>query len=187
MYKYFFKRLIDILFSLLTLMIFAPLLLISILLIALESKGPVFFIQDRLGTNANVFKLYKLRSMTVDPNRDERQVYLNSPGLTRFGKFIRRFKIDELPQLLNVLKGDMSLIGPRPCLPSLLKKFDENAWFRIKVRPGLTGLAQVNGNVTIPWEKRWEFDRYYVENISLSLDIKILIKTIMVVILGENK
>ncbi len=167
-------------------MLLIPLVFIS-LMIKFESKGPIFFLQDRLGKNGNVFRIYKFRSMKTRIDRIEKQVFNNNPDLTLFGRFIRRFKIDELPQLINVLKGDMSLIGPRPCLPSLKEKFDENAYYRLKVRPGLTGWAQVNGNIYNSWPKRWELDRYYVENLSFLFDFKILILTIKVVLLGEKK
>jgi undecaprenyl phosphate N,N'-diacetylbacillosamine 1-phosphate transferase len=181
------KRFIDILVSgTLLLVLFIPLIFVA-LIIKIESKGSIFFLQDRLGKNGNIFRVYKFRSMRIKDDRVERQVFKDHPDVTLFGQFIRRFKIDELPQLINVLIGDMSLVGPRPCLPSLKEKFDENAYFRLKVRPGLTGWAQVNGNIYNSWPKRWEYDRYYVENQSLFFDLKILILTIKVVLFGEEK
>jgi lipopolysaccharide/colanic/teichoic acid biosynthesis glycosyltransferase len=125
--------------------------------------------------------------MTQNPNRIEKQTLQDDPELTKLGKFIRRFKIDELPQLWNIVKGDMSFIGPRPCLPTLAEKFDENGKTRIMVRPGLTGLAQINGNINLTWPERWVYDRQYVESLSFTLDCKIIMKTVAVVLLGENR
>ena len=187
MYKIIFKPILDTFLAALICILILPIVLIFVVLIRLESEGPVFYFQDRLGKNGKIFKLYKLRSMKVNDKRTEIQVFANNPDITRIGHFIRRFKIDELPQLFNVLSGDMSLIGPRPCLPSLQEKFDENGIFRIKVKPGLTGWAQVNGNIYNSWPRRWELDRYYVENISFVLDIKIIFATFNVVLFGEKK
>lgn len=187
MYRIFFKRLFDIFFSFLVLVLVIPIILFFAILVSFESKGPIFFLQLRMGINGKSFTLYKLRSLKVNPNRKENQIFNNHDDMTAVGKFIRRFKIDELPQILNVLKGDMSIVGPRPCLPSLVEKFDENAFYRLKVRPGLTGWAQVNGNIHNSWPKRWEYDRDYVEQLSFSFDIKILFKTIFVILLGEKK
>lgn len=181
------KRSIDSLVSaVLLLVLFIPLILVA-LIIKLESKGPIFFLQDRLGKNGKIFRIYKFRSMRVKDDRVEKQVFKDDPEVTLFGRLIRRFKIDELPQLINVLIGDMSLVGPRPCLPSLKEKFDDNAFYRLKVRPGLTGWAQVNGNIYNSWPDRWQYDRYYVENQSLFFDLKILMLTIKVVLFGEEK
>lgn len=185
MYIRFLKRLFDIVSSAFIIVLVFPLVLIFAIIIAFESKGPVFFTQDRLGKGGRVFTLYKLRSMKVNSGRIEVQVRNDHPDITGTGKFIRRFKIDELPQLMNVLKGDMSLIGPRPCLPFLKEKFDENGHYRLKVRPGLTGWAQINGNINNPWPVRWQLDRFYVENQSFLLDLKILFRTFQVVIFGE--
>lgn len=186
MYIYL-KNKIDFIFSILFLLIVTPILLISIILIKLESKGPIFFLQERLGLNGKVFKIYKLRTMIDKERLVNVQVFKDNPEVTKVGLFLRRFKIDELPQLINVMLGEMSFVGPRPCLPSLQEKFDENARFRIKVKPGLTGWAQVNGNVFNTWEKRWEMDRFYVERISFLFDIKILFLTLSVILLGEEK
>jgi len=154
--------------------------------IRLESKGPVFYVQKRLGYKGKVFNLLKFRSMTDKP-RENKQVFINSDEVTITGRFIRRLKIDELPQLINIFIGDMSFIGPRPCLPDLQSKFDENGKYRIFAKPGLSGLAQVNGNIYLSWPERWVYDRYYVKNISFFLDLKILIKTFLIVLLGEEK
>jgi lipopolysaccharide/colanic/teichoic acid biosynthesis glycosyltransferase len=137
--------------------------------------------------HGRVFQLYKLRSMTHVPRTPDRQIYEGDAEVTRVGQWIRRFKIDELPQLVNVLLGDMSLVGPRPCLPELRDQFDENGAQRLLVRPGLTGLAQVNGNIFLSWPERWRLDRIYVNDLSFWNDIKILLKTIIVVALGEKR
>ncbi|MBS4058278.1 MAG: sugar transferase [Bacteroidales bacterium] len=181
------KRLMDIILALLILFIMFPIILIAALSIRIESKGSVLFKQDRLGKEGKVFTLYKLRSLRQNNDRQEKQIFKDHPEMTAVGKFIRRFKIDELPQIFNVLKGDMSIVGPRPSLPSLMEKFDENAYYRLKVRPGLTGWAQINGNVYNSWPKRWILDRYYVENWSILFDIKIIIATIGVILFGEEK
>lgn len=180
------KRFFDVIFSLFVLVLLFPILLIFILLIGLESRGPVFFLQERLGQNGKIFLLFKLRSMRVNLNRVENQVFSEHPDITKIGKIVRRYKIDELPQLFNIIKGDMSIVGPRPCLPSLKEKFDRNAYYRLRVKPGLTGWAQINGNIYNSWEKRFELDRFYVENRSFFLDLKIIFKTFGVIIFGEK-
>lgn len=181
------KRLFDFILSLLSLLILSPLLLISGLLVSLTSKGPVFFKQGRLGKNGNVFKLYKFRTMTHKKRESKEQVFGSNPEVTFVGKFLRRLKIDELPQLINVLKGDMSFVGPRPCLPELKEEFDENGKLRLKVRPGLSGLAQINGNIYLSWPERWKYDAEYVMHQSFILDLKIIFKTFLIVIFGEDK
>lgn len=115
------------------------------------------------------------------------EVYSSDPEVTQVGKMLRRFKIDELPQILNVLKGEMSLVGPRPGLPEQLDSFNADGLKRITITPGLTGMAQINGNIYLSWPDRWKYDRYYVEHISFTLDMKILFKTIAIICSGENK
>lgn len=183
----FLKRLFDLLFSMVALLLFSPVLILSIILLKLESKGPVFFFQERLGLNGKVFKIYKLRTMIDKERLVNVQVFQDNPEITKVGSFLRRYKIDELPQLFNVMLGEMSFVGPRPCLPSLQEKFDDNGHYRIKVKPGLTGWAQVNGNVFNTWERRWELDRFYVERMSFIFDFKILLATVSVIIFGEEK
>lgn len=117
----------------------------------------------------------------------DREILKNDAEVTRVGKILRRFKIDELPQLINVLKGDMSLVGPRPGLPRQINEFNDDGIFRIQVRPGLTGLAQINGNIHLSWPERWKYDRHYVENVSFLLDLKIIFKTFFIIIYGEDK
>ncbi len=180
------KRIFDILVSGLVLLLLLPLLVLVIVMIKLTSKGPVFFLQERLGKEGRLFQVYKFRTMTDKPRNFNKQVTTETLEVTFIGQFIRRLKIDELPQLFNVLIGDMSLVGPRPCLPELLNDFNENGAYRLRVRPGLTGLAQVNGNIYLSWDERWVLDRKYVENQSLWLDFTILLKTVLVVLLGEK-
>jgi lipopolysaccharide/colanic/teichoic acid biosynthesis glycosyltransferase len=187
MYSLFFKRIIDLFFSLIALIIVSPLLLISSVIIKISSKGPIFFLQDRLGKDGKIFKIYKLRTMTNKKRDVDREIRKGDSEVTKFGNFLRRYKIDELPQLLNVLLGDMSIVGPRPCMPELINVFNDDGKFRIKVLPGLTGLAQINGNINLTWEDRWKYDRIYVENISFIMDVKIIIKTILILIVGEDK
>jgi undecaprenyl phosphate N,N'-diacetylbacillosamine 1-phosphate transferase len=187
LYKLYFKRLIDVLFSLIIIGFLLPIWLIIIIGIKLDSPGPIFFLQERLGFKGNLFKIFKFRSMKVNLNRVEVQVFTSNLDVTPFGEFLRRFKIDETPQIINVLKGDMSIIGPRPCLPSLREKFNSNGEKRLEVRPGLSGLAQINGNIYNSWEKRWEYDAEYVNNLTFLLDFKIFIKTFSVIIFGEKK
>jgi lipopolysaccharide/colanic/teichoic acid biosynthesis glycosyltransferase len=185
-YKNYIKRFFDIIFSILIIIILLPVWLVVSIIILLDDFGPIFFIQDRLGMNGTIFKIIKFRTMRVNKNRIETQVFNDNPEVYSFGRFLRRFKIDETPQIINVLKGDMSLIGPRPCLPTLRAKFNENGEKRLKVRPGLTGLAQVNGNIYNSWEKRWEYDAYYVDNLSFLMDLNIFLKTLIVVLFGEK-
>ncbi len=183
----FVKNILDIIISLCLSLIAIPILIVSIILIKLETKGSVFFIQDRVGKDGVIFKIFKLRTMKHNNKQKKEQVFLNNSDVTRVGFYLRRFKIDELPQIFNVLLGQMSLIGPRPCLPSLLETFDETAKFRLKVKPGLTGWAQVNGNIYNSWPMRWKLDKYYVENVSLFLDLRVFITTLNVIIFGEEK
>lgn len=183
-----FKRLFDFFISFAILLLLFPLFIIVAVLIKLDSKGPIFYLQSRVGENGRFFRIYKLRTMTNkerDPN--VKQTYLQDPDITRIGGLLRRFKIDELPQIWNVFIGDMSLVGPRPALPSLYEKFGEIAKKRCEVRPGMTGWAQVNGNIYLPWEERLCLDREYVDRMSFMLDLRILVKTVAIVLFGEEK
>lgn len=182
------KRILDFLFSLIILLILLPLFLVVAILIKLDSKGPVIFKQSRLGKDGNVFKVWKFRTM-ID-NAEKMGTGLttaqNDPRITRVGKILRKTSIDELPQLINVLKGDMSFIGPRPAPVHHLKQYNENERQRLKVLPGITGWAQVNGRNILTWPERIEKDIWYVNNISFLLDLKIAFKTIKVVLLSEG-
>lgn len=181
------KRIFDILFSTVLFIFVLPILLISALLIKLDSKGPIFFFQTRLGKDRIPFNVYKFRTMTHKRREFEQQVLKTSPEVTKVGYWLRRFKIDELPQIINVLRGEMSVIGPRPCLPNVEEKFELNDNYRFMVKPGLSSLAGVNGSIYLSWEEKWAYDKYYVENQSILLDIKIIFKTMLVVIFGEDK
>lgn len=180
------KILFDKLFALFLLIVLMPVFLLLGALIKLDSRGPVMHTQLRVGKHQRIFKIYKFRTMIVDNNRSQSQTLPGDTGITAVGKIIRRLKIDESAQLLNVLIGDMSLVGPRPCLPNLVSDMDQESLGRFSVKPGLTGLAQVNGNIYIDWCERWAFDLMYIRNISFVLDLKILVKTIAVILFTEN-
>ena len=153
----------------------------------MDSKGDFFFFQERLGKNGQIFKVFKIRTMTDKVRVADREILKGDSEVTRMGNVLRRLKIDELPQIINIFKGDMSFVGPRPCLPNQITEFNEDGKTRILVTPGLTGLAQTNGNIYLTWEERWKYDRYYVENLSFFLDIAIVFKTVLIVLLGEQK
>lgn len=179
------KRLLDIVFSLIGLIILSPIMLIVAIAIKIESRGPVIFKQDRLGLNGKVFKIYKFRSMYVGAEKKGVYETKGDPRVTKVGRFIRKTSIDELPQFINIIKGDMSIIGPRPTLtyhPWPFEEYTEIQKKRFSVRPGVTGWAQVNGRKELPWEKRIEYDIEYVENLSFLFDLKIFFKTIIKVL-----
>ena len=191
MYKYFFKRFFDILIALLGLIICVIPMLIVAIAIKIESKGPVIFKQQRVGKNGKVYWMYKFRSMCVGAEQQEGGVYCvkGDKRVTKVGKFIRATSIDELPQFINILKGDMSLIGPRPVLtyyPKKWEEYTEEELKRFKARPGVTGWAAVHGRKTNTVKARFEYDNYYVEHLSLWLDIKIFFMTIKSVFTNEG-
>lgn len=181
------KRLTDLIISLLLLILLSPILILCTLSIKLGDKGPIFYKQQRVGLNGSFFEILKFRSMSVNENREIGQTFNTDPEITWIGRVMRRTKIDELPQLINVVKGDMGLVGPRPCLIITYEEMPEWAKERFKVRPGMTGLAQINGNIFLSWEERWKYDIQYVKTLSILNDIKIVFKTILVVIFGEDK
>ncbi len=188
---FFFKWLIDIILSFIGIVILFPFFIIFSIIIKLESKGPIIFKQERIGKRGKVFKIYKFRSMVVGAEKTGSGVYSgkNDARVTKVGKFIRATSIDELPQLFNILKGEMSIIGPRPVLtyhPWKYKEYSEEQLKRFSVRPGITGLAQVNGRKELDWDTRIKFDIQYVDNISFLLDLKILLKTVINVILAKD-
>ena len=187
MYKDFIKRFFDFFISLLIILFLVPLFIILYILVKLDSKGDFFFFQERLGKNGQIFKVFKIRTMTDKVRVADREILKGDSEVTRMGNVLRRLKIDELPQIINICKGDMSFVGPRPCLPNQITEFNEDGKTRILVTPGLTGLAQTNGNIYLTWEERWKYDRYYVENLSFFLDIAIVFKTVLIVLLGEQK
>lgn len=188
-FQRFIKRLIDIAVSLIVLLVFLPLWVIVSVLIKTTSKGPVFFLQDRPGLNKQIFKVYKFR--TMKPGSDKmvkgQEVMKDDDRVTAIGKLLRRTKIDEIPQVLNVLKGEMTLVGPRPERIASLADYDDEISKRLNMSPGMTGLAQVSGNIYLSLEDRYKFDVYYVENFSVWLDIKIIFRTVGVVLLGEDR
>ena len=183
------KRLADIVISLLVLVLFSPIWLLTAVLIKTTSPGPVFFLQERPGKDRKLFKVYKFRSMHLGSEKMIKGVEVTGDDerVTAIGRFIRRTKMDEIPQCLNVLKGEMSLIGPRPERVASLADCDEEIFKRLNMRPGMTGLAQVSGNIYISLEERYRLDVYYVEHFSLWLDIRILFRTVGVVLLGEER
>lgn len=182
MYKHFFKRLIDFILVLCVLLVIWPILLIITVWLHFANKGAgAFFTQDRPGKNGKIFKVIKFKSMTDE--RDENGNLLpNELRITKVGAFIRKTSIDELPQLFNVLKGDMALIGPRPLRVDYLPLYSKEQARRHEVRPGITGWAQVNGRNTISWTKKFEYDVWYVDHLSFVLDMKIIFMTVMKVL-----
>ena len=191
MYKRYVKRGFDILFSFLLLVVLSPLFLLIMLLVCLDSKGSPFFRQERIGLNGKVFPLYKFRSMAVDSEHTGSGVYSDDhdPRVTRTGWILRRFSLDELPQCINILKGDMSFIGPRPPLtyhPWPLSQYTPNQRKMFTVRPGITGWAQVNGRRSIDWNERIRLNNWYIEHLSFALDCKILWKTVEAVLTNDN-
>lgn len=183
------KGLIDIILSLIVLIVFLPVWIIVAILIKATSKGPIFFLQDRPGYHSKIFKVYKFRTMKPGSEKmvKGQEVMGNDERITSIGKFLRRTKIDEIPQVLNVLKGEMSLVGPRPERVASLEEYDDEISKRLNMKPGITGLAQVSGNIYLTLQDRYIFDVYYVEHYSLWLDIKIIFRTIGVVLFGEGK
>lgn len=182
MYRYFFKRLIDIIVSAIAIICLSPILIVVTIWLYIANKGAgAFFFQERPGLNNKIFKIIKFKSMTDE--KDENGVLLpTEKRVTKVGKIIRKTSLDELPQLFNVLKGDMSLIGPRPLVPRYLELYSKEQIRRHEVRPGITGWAQVNGRNSITWTKKFELDVWYVDHLSFLLDIKILWKTVVNVI-----
>lgn len=185
MYRIIFKFLIDYILSMLGFLVISPLFLIVTVSLFIANKGEVFFVQQRPGKNTRIFKVIKFKTMT-----DERDANGNllpdAQRLTRIGKFVRSASLDEIPQLLNVLKGDMSLVGPRPLLVEYLPLYSPEQARRHEVKPGITGWAQVNGRNAISWQQKFEYDVWYVDHISITLDAKILLLTIINVIKKEG-
>lgn len=180
MYQKIIKRLLDIIISLVALIILSPVFLIVAILVRSKLGSPIIFHQQRPGYHEKVFGLCKFRTMTDE--RDENGELLpDEQRLTKFGKMLRSTSLDELPELWNILKGDMSLIGPRPLLVKYLPLYNDFQKQRHNVKPGLTGWAQVNGRNAISWEQRFEYDVYYVQHISFAMDVKVFLQTIKVV------
>ncbi|WP_053360975.1 sugar transferase [Bacillus sp. FJAT-27251] len=188
-FQKFIKRLLDIVVSLIVLIPFLPIWIFIAILIKVTSEGPIFFLQDRPGKNKKIFKVYKFRTMRPGSEKmvKGQEVMKDDDRITAIGKFLRRSKLDEIPQILNVLKGEMSLVGPRPERVASLADYDEEIFKRLNMSPGMTGLAQVSGNIYLSLEDRYKLDVYYVENFKILLDLRILIRTVGVVLFGEDK
>jgi len=186
-YHLYLKRFLDWFAAILATTLLSPILAVAALWVRFDSPGPVFFIQKRLGWRGKVFDLYKFRTMTDRPRTPDREIVGRDPELTRLGFWLRRFKVDELPQLFNIIIGDMSFIGPRPALVGQLAEYDDFSRKRLEVRPGLSGLSQVNGNIHLSWQERWEYDVQYVEKASFLMDVSIFFRTLAVVIMGERR
>lgn len=185
MYNRYIKRSLDIILSLIAILVLSPILLLVALLVRIKLGSPILFKQKRPGLNEKIFIMYKFRTMTDE--RDDNGLLLpDSVRLTRIGKFLRSTSLDELPELFNILKGDMSFVGPRPLLVEYLPLYNEDQKRRHEVRPGLSGWAQVNGRNSISWEEKFKFDVEYVEKVSFLFDIIILLLTIKKVFLREG-
>lgn len=185
MYKSFFKRLIDFFVAFTALLVISPVFLLLILFLIIANDGKPFFVQKRPGKNGKIFSIIKFKTMNdrKDMNGD---LLSDAERLTKVGSFVRKTSLDEIPQLINVVIGDMSLIGPRPLLVQYLPLYNDFQKKRHNVRPGITGWAQVNGRNAIGWEQKFEYDVYYVDNISLELDFRIILLTIKKVFVSEG-
>lgn len=186
MYKYFFKRLIDFCMAFCALAVIWPVLLFVAVWLHFANKGAgAFFFQERPGKDAKIFKVIKFKTMTDERDADG-ELLPDAQRLTKVGKIVRSTSLDELPQLINVLKGDMALIGPRPLLPKYLPLYSKEQYRRHEVRPGITGWAQVNGRNNITWKKNFELDVWYVDHCTMMTDLKIILLTIKKVIFRED-
>lgn len=177
MYKKYLKRPVDILCALAAITVFSWLYIIVAVVVRIKLGSPVLFKQERPGLNGKIFTLYKFRTMT-DKKDENGNLLPDDERLTPFGRMLRKTSLDELPEAFNILKGDMSVVGPRPLLVSYLDKYDERQKHRHDVRPGLSGLAQINGRNAITWEEKFEYDLEYVHNVSFMLDVKIIFLTV---------
>ncbi|MEY8666338.1 sugar transferase [Enterococcus innesii] len=184
-YEQYFKRIIDILISATALIFLSPIILIIAILVKCKLGSPIIFVQERPGKNEEIFNMYKFRTM-IDKDDKEGNPLSDDLRLTKFGKLLRSTSLDELPELWNILKGDMSLVGPRPLLKEYLKLYNQDQKKRHLVRPGLTGLAQVNGRNAISWKEKFFYDVKYVNNVSFILDVKIIFITIKKIFVREG-
>lgn len=184
-YKTYIKRLLDILFAVTGIVLALPLLIISVIVLFISNGGDVFFVQRRPGKNGVIFNILKLKTM-----RDSKDINGNllpeADRIMPIGKFMRKYSLDEIPQLVNILKGDMSLVGPRPLLPDYLSLYNDFQKRRHEVKPGITGWAQINGRNTVSWDERFAMDVWYVDNLSFLLDCKIILATFMKVLKNEG-
>ena len=185
MYRHFFKRVIDLLVSTLAFLVLLPVFIVLTILLFFANQGKPFFFQLRPGRDERIFRVIKFKTMN-DRKDKQGKLLPDEQRLTGFGKFVRRTSLDELPQLLNVIIGDMSLIGPRPLLVDYLPLYNEQQKQRHLVRPGITGWAQVNGRNAISWNQKFEYDVWYVNNISFKLDLQIVMKTLVKIVKSEG-
>lgn len=185
MYKKFIKRSMDFLLSLIALIVLSPVFLIVAVLVRVKLGSPVIFKQERPGKDEKIFRMYKFRTMTSETDANG-NLLPDEQRLPAFGKMLRSTSLDELPELINILKGDMSIVGPRPLLVKYLPLYNERQKHRHDVRPGFTGLAQVNGRNSISWEEKFEWDVKYVENVTFLQDMKIILKTVKTVVCKEG-
>lgn len=182
------KRCFDILASGVCIIILSPIWLVIITLIKTTMPGPILFKQERVGKSFKPFMIFKFRTMKVDKEAEKNFSFEKDlDRITTLGKFLRRSKLDETLQMINIFRGDMSVVGPRPTVPQRVKEFYEGQAIRLSMPPGLTGISQVNGNVLLSWSRRIEYDCQYVKEFSLGLDLKIIFKTVMVILFGEEK
>jgi lipopolysaccharide/colanic/teichoic acid biosynthesis glycosyltransferase len=185
MYKNFLKRFFDFLLAFISITLLMPLFIVVTVFLFFDNQGKPFFIQKRPGYNGRIFSIIKFK--TMNDKKDENGLLLpDAERMTKVGNFVRKTSLDEIPQLINVLKGDMSLIGPRPLLVEYLPLYNEFQSRRHKVKPGITGWAQINGRNAISWTQKFEYDVWYVENISVLLDIKIIFLTVKKVFVSEG-
>jgi lipopolysaccharide/colanic/teichoic acid biosynthesis glycosyltransferase len=182
------SRALDLVVASLALLVASPVLAVAALLIKLESRGPVFYRQRRVGRGGAPFELWKLRTMVPGAEAMGAGIYVveGDTRITRVGRLLRRFSLDELPNLVNVLKGEMAVVGPRPTVQEQVDRYTERQRRRLEVKPGITGWAQVNGRTSLPWPERIELDVWYVENRSLRLDLRILAKTVRLLATGHG-
>lgn len=186
MYRHFFKRFFDFCITFCALIVLSPFLLVFIIILHFANKGAgVFFTQERTGKNARIFKAVKFKTMT-DERDAEGKLLPDAQRITKIGKFFRSLSLDELPQLWNVLKGDMALIGPRPLLPKYIPLYSKEQFRRHEVRPGITGWAQINGRNNISWTKKFELDVWYVDHLTFLLDMKIFFLTIKKIVMRSD-
>ena len=192
MYKKYIKRILDFILSLLATIVLSPLFLVIAIIIKIDSRGPTFFLQERLGKDGKVFKIIKFRTMIPNAEKIGDGLKVKTEGdnrITRIGKILRKTSLDELPQLVNVIKGEMSIVGPRPPVtyhPHKYEEYREEQKIRFKVRPGITGLAQIRVRNSASWDERIKIDIEYVDKISFTMDIKIVLKTVVKVFKKDN-
>lgn len=185
MYKNFIKPVIDFVLALVGFLFLSPVFVMVTIGLFFANDGKPFFFQLRPGKDGKIFKIIKFKTMT-DKKDENGNLLPDADRLTKIGSFVRKTSLDEIPQLLNVIKGDMSLVGPRPLLPKYLELYNDFQRRRNEVKPGITGWAQVNGRNSISWEKKFEYDVWYVDNVSFLLDVKILIMTVLKVVKSEG-